>query len=558
MTKKEKLRILSVKILFVLILIVAATIPAWGCSSLIAGKDATTDGSTMISYAADSHVLYGALKYFPAADHQKDAMREIREWDTNKHLGYIPEVAHTYSVVGNMNEHQLAITESTWECRPELDTPKGMIDYGSLIFIALQRCKTAREAIQTMTSLVEKYGYCSSGESFSIADPNEIWVLELVGKGQDEKGAVWVAVRIPDNAISGHANLSRIHQFPLNDKKNCIYSKDVISFARKKGYFNGKDSEFSFSKAYAVTDFGALRGCDARVWSFFNRFKSGMERYLPYINGKAGSEVMPLYVIPDRKLSVSDMKSMMRDHFEGTPFDMTQDIGAGPWKVPYRFRPMTFKVDGIEYTNERAIATQQTGFSLVAQMRKNMPDVIGGILWFGVDDANTCVYLPMYCSMTRIPHEYSEENGDLYTLSWDAAFWVNNWVANQAYSRYSLMIPDIRKVQTDIENSIEMNQSVIENEAMQKYAVSPVDAAKFLNDYSCCLAKDATTRYKKLGEYLLVKFLDGNMKKEKDGQFLRSADGYPESPYFPGYDERYYRSIVNDAGERLKVVQPEE
>lgn len=558
MTKKSKRITLLLKVIFVMALILGAISPAWGCTSLLVGKDASADGSTIITYAADSHVLYGALRHTPAATHPKGSMREVREWDTNKHLGYIPEVEHTYSVVGNMNEHQVSITESTWGGREELVDTTGIIDYGSLIFIALERSKTAREAIYVMTTLVEKYGYYSSGESFSIADPNEVWVLEMIGKGGDSRGAVWVAMRIPDNAISGHANQSRIHQFPLKDKDNCLYSKDVISFARKKGYFNGKDADFSFSKAYSITDFGALRGCDARVWSFFSKHASGMERYLPFINGKAGAEVMPLYVIPDKKVSVKDMKWAMRDHFEDTPFDMTKDIGAGPWTCPYRFRPMTFKVDGVEYTNERAIATQQTGFSLVAQMRRNLPDAIGGVLWFGVDDANTCVYVPMYCSMQRVPYEYAEGNGDLLTLSWNAAFWVTNWVANQAYSRYSLMISDIRKVQSTLEGALEELQDTIEKKALEKYAQSPAEAVEMLNDYSCAFATDATAAYRKLGEFLLVKFLDGNMKKEKDGKFLRTPDGMPVSPNFPGYNEEYYRSIVRDAGERLKVVAPEQ
>ena len=382
---------LKVRLLLTLLLLLIAIAPLFACTSFLAGKNATADGATMITYAADSHVLYGELYRQPAADHPKGSMREIREWDTNKHLGYIPEVSHTYSVIGNMNENQVTITESTWGGREELVDTTGIMDYGSLIYVALQRASSARQAIKIMTTLVEKYGYYSSGESFSIADPNEVWIMEMIGKGCKEKGAVWVAIRIPDDCIAGHANHSRIHKIPFADKKNCMYSPDVVSFARKQGYYTGSDADFSFSRAYAEYDFGALRGCDARVWAFYRHFADDIDRYLPWINGERGAEVMPLYVKPNRKLTVADFKAAMRDHFEGTPFDMTNDIGAGPWKVPYRYRPMTFKVDDVEYTNERATATQQTGFSLVAQMRGTLPDAIGGVLWFGVDDANTSV-----------------------------------------------------------------------------------------------------------------------------------------------------------------------
>ncbi len=535
-------------------LIIGVAAPVLACTSLLVGKNASTDGSTIITYAADSHVLYGELYHQPAADHPKGAKREIREWDTNKHLGYIPEVEHTYSVTGNMNEKQLAISESTWGGRPELVDTTGIMDYGSLIYVTLQRAKTAREAIKIMTDLVQTHGYASSGESFSIADPNEIWIMDLIGKGSAEKGAVWVARRIPDNAIAGHANNPRIHKFSMKDKENTLYSKDVISFARKKGYFNGKDEDFSFSNVYAPADFSAHRGCDARVWSFFNRYAEGMDKYVEFVSGgNHDAEVLPLYVIPTQKLSVQNVKDMMRDHYEGTPFDMTKDVGAGPWDVPYRFRPMTFKVDGKEYTNERAIATQQTGFSFVAQMRSWLPNEIGGILWFGVDDADFTVYNPMYCAMTAIPECYAVGNGDLYNLSWTAAFWVHNWVANQAYSRYSLMIPDIRKVQSGLENELNDNQKRVEEHALALYKESPDKAIKYLNDYSKEVSLKSTTQFRKLGEFLLVKFLDGNRKKETNGVFKRTDENYPASPDFPGYNERYYRSIIEDAGERLQV-----
>lgn len=527
---------------------VAALFPAMACTSLIVAKGAGEDNSVFITYAADSHSLYGELYNQPAADHRKGDVRKVVEWDTGKPLGEIPEVKHTYATIGNMNEHGLTIAESTWGGREEL-AGSGTIDYGSLIYIALQRAKTAREALKVMTSLVDKYGYASEGESFSIADPNEVWIMEMIGKGAKDKGAVWVARRVPDGYISGHANHARIHTFPLDDPET-LYSKDVISFARSQGYFDGKDEDFDFSKAYAITDFGALRGCDARVWAFFNRHADGMDKYLPWID-RAEGEPLPLWVKPRKLVSAADMKAMMRDHFEDTPYDMTHDIGAGPFDVPYRWRPMTFKVDGVEYTNERAIATQQTGFSFVAQMRDHLPDYMKGLLWFGTDDANTCVYLPIFCSVDHAPHEVAVGNGDMNTLSWSANFWVNNYVANQAYNRYSLMIPDIRRVQSELENAIVEDVNVAIEQVPEFEAD---DAKELLQNLADIWAKKATERYKQLGDYLFVKFMDGNMKKEENGAFKRNEYGMPAYPSFPGYvDERYYRSIVEDAGEHLKV-----
>jgi len=543
-------------LLTILAIVGIAAFHADACTNLIAGKNATTDGSTLITYAADSHQLFGELYYLPAADHPKGAMREIREWDTDKVLGSIPEVAHTYAVVGNMNEHQLTIAESTYGGRHELldTTGQAIMDYGSLIYVTLQRARTAREAISIMTDLIDKYGYASEGESFSIGDPNEVWIMEVIGKGA-EKGAVWVAIRVPDDCIAAHANQSRIYRFPLNDKNNCLYSKDVISFARKRGYFSGKDADFEFATAYCPLDFGALRGCDARVWAYFNRFCSGMDRYLPYINGKKGAELMPLCVRPDRKLSVRDLQSMMRDHFEGTPFDMTKDHGAKVWYgVPYRYRPMDYEVDGEHYCMERAIATQQTGWVFVAQMRSSLPDPVGGCLWFGVDDANTAVFLPMYCCINRIPDSYQAGKWDLYTLDWNSAFWVNNWVANQAYNRYSLMIGDIRTVQNDIEDSIAAVTPDIEQRAAALCrAGNEAQAVKLLTDYACDNAARATAKYRKLGEYLFVKYLDGNIKREKDGKFQRTETGIPASPIFGGYSEEYYRDLVKHNGDLHKV-----
>ncbi|MCH5345812.1 MAG: C69 family dipeptidase [Muribaculaceae bacterium] len=517
---------------------------ALACTSLIAGSGATTDGSVIVTYAADSHTLYGELYSQPAADHAPGAMRQVVEWDTGRPMGEIPEVAHTYATIGNMNEHGLAVVESTWGGRHELLDTAGIIDYGSLIYITLQRAKTAREAIDVMTSLVKQHGYASEGESFTIADPREAWILEMIGKGGRSKGAVWVARRVPDDCISGHANLARIHTFPLNDPENCLYSPDVISFAREMGYFDGKDEDFSFSRAYAVYDAGAMRGCDGRVWAYYNKYTPGMEQYLPWVL-EAKGEVMPLWVKPEKKVSTRDLQWMMRDHFEDTPFDMTTDIGAGPYASPYRWRPLTFTVDSVEYTHERAIATQQTGFSLVAQLNEAHPEAMKGIMWFGVDDANTCVYIPVYNCVTNVPHEFAPGNGDLYNISWDSAFWVNNYVANQAYNRYSQMINDIRRVQVAEEDTLaaEVNDLLAAVPAMDA-----TTAVKTLNDHTAAATSRYVGRYKKLGDYLLVKYLDGNVKKEKDGEFERNEYGMPVYPNFPGYDERYYRSIVDQTG----------
>ncbi|KGL50511.1 C69 family dipeptidase [Porphyromonas cangingivalis] len=539
---------------FLLVMGLSFSQDAKACTDLIVGRKASTDGSVIVSYAADSHTLYGALYHWPAAVWQQGAMLKVYEWDTGVYGGDIAQVGRTYNVVGNMNEKQVAITESTFGGREDLRGTEGIMDYGSLIYIALQRSATAREAIKVMTGLVDKYGYKSTGESFTIADKNEVWVMEMIGKGKGEKGAVWVAIRIPDDCISAHANQARIQQIPFNDKENCMYSKDVVEFARKKGFYKGKDKDFSFQQVYAPYDFGALRGCEARVWSFFNRFADGMDKYLPLITGhNPQNDPMPLYVKPNRKLSVADVRDMMRDHYEGTALDMTQDIGAGPYACPYRWRPMTFKVDGQEYVNERAIATQQSGFVLVAQLRNYLPDYVGGVLWFAVDDADMAVFTPMYGSITRVPECYSEQNGDLLTFSWTSAFWMHNWVANMAYNKYSYMIKDIRKVQGELESKFMTMQPMIEQYAMELGKKDEKAAIDFLTNYSCSEAEMSTARWKELGTYLLVKYIDGNIKKEKDGKFERSEVGMPVSPKQPGYDEQYYRRIAEQTGDRLKV-----
>ena len=532
---------------------VVAVVNALACTNLIVGKNASTDGSTIVSYSADSYGLFGELYHYPAGVHKKGTLMDVHEWDTGKYLGRIEQARQTYNVIGNINEFQLTIAETTFGGRPELVDTTGIIDYGSLIYLGLQRARTAREAIKVMTDLVQEYGYYSSGESFTIADPNEIWIMEMIGKGPGVRGAVWVAVRIPDDCISAHANQSRIQQIPFDDKENCIYSPDVVSFAREKGYFNGKDADFSFAKAYCPYDFSALRGCEARVWSFFRKYDTTMDRYTDFIKGDPSKEPMPLYVKPNRKLSVQDVQNGMRDHYEGTDLDMTKDAGAGSYKVPYRWRPMTFEVDGQEYTNERAIATQQTGFVIVPQMRNWLPDAIGGILWFAVDDADMAVFTPVYASVTDVPECYRVGNGDLLNFSWTSAFWIHNWVANMAYGKYCYMIQDIRLVQQELENSYQQTIPAVDKAASELYAKNPAEAVKFLTWFCSTTADQATARWKKLGEYLLVKYMDGNVKKEENGHFKQNGYGLSEYPDFPGYDEDYYRSIVKSAGDKLKV-----
>jgi len=545
--------------------ILIGSVYSWACTNFLVTKGASVDGSTMITYAADSHNLYGELYFQPAADHPDGATREIHEWDTGKFLGVIPEVAHTYSVVGNMNEFQLAIGETTFGGREELGSQSGAImDYGSLMYVALQRAKTAREAIEVMTDLVEKYGYYSSGESFSIADPNEVWILEMIGKGEGEKGAVWVAVRVPDGYISGHANQARITTFPLNDSQNCMYSKDVISFAREKGWYEGINKDFSFSDVYAPVDFGGARFCEARVWAGFNKVADGMDQYTNYAKGLVEYDTtnnfatnrMPLWIKPDKKLSVKDVMEMMRDHFEGTELDMTQDLGAGPHRLPYRWRGLTWEVDSVEYCNERAISTQQTGFSFVSQSRSWLPDVIGGILWFGVDDTYSTCYAPMYCGITEIPECFAVGNGDLLNYSETSAFWIFNTVTNFAYLRYDAMIEHIRERQAEIEGKfIAFTPAIDQAAKLLHEKQGPAKAREFLTQYSVNEANNMMDDWKELSHYLIVKYMDGNVKKEENGQFLRNEYGLPASPDFPGYPEWWYEAIIKSTGDHFKVIE---
>ncbi|MEG1839418.1 MAG: C69 family dipeptidase [Bacteroidaceae bacterium] len=522
------------------------------CTNLIVGKAASTDGSTIVSYSADSYGLYGELYHYPAASYPKGTMLNVNEWDTGKFLGQIEQVRETYNVIGNINEYQVTIGETTFGGRPELEDSTGIMDYGSLIYLALQRSRTAKEAIQVMTRLVKEYGYYSSGESFSIADPNEVWILEMIGKGPGVKGAVWVAVRIPDDCISAHANQARIRTFNMDDRDNCLYSSDVISFAREKGYFAGVNKDFSFADTYAPLDFGALRFCEARVWSYFRMFNPEMEAYLSYIQGKSNTP-MPLYIKPNRKLSVQDVQKAMRDHYEGTALDFSKDLAAGAFNSPYRLSPLTFKVNGQEYFNERPISTQQTGFTFVSQMRADLPDAVGGVLWFGMDDANMTVYTPVYCCANRVPECYAKGQGDYITFSWNSSFWIFNWVANMVYPRYSLLIDDVRTVQEQMEFTFSEAQSGIESAAVKMYASNPDKAKDFLNNYTNMTAQTAFDAWKQLGEYLIVKYNDGVVKRIKDGKFERTNTGLAAPVIRPGYPTEFLEKLVETTGDRYKM-----
>ena len=543
------------RVLMAVVLLAAFVVNGWACTNFIVGKKASADGSVMVSYSADSYGMFGWLYHYPAAKHPDGAMRDIYDWDSGKYLGQIKEARQTYNVVGNMNEYQVTIGETTFGGRPELVDTTGIMDYGSLIYVALQRSRTAKEAIKVMTDLVKEYGYYSSGESFSIADPNEAWIMEMIGKGPGIKGAVWVAVRIPDDCIAAHANQSRIHKFNLNDKDNCLYSPDVISFAREKGYFSGKNTDFSFADAYCPLDFSGLRFCEARVWSFYNMFsKSTGDAYLPYILGKS-KEPMPLYIKADSKLSVRDIQRAMRDHYEETPLDITKDMGAGAFEIPYRLSPLTFKVDGVEYFNERPISTQQSAFSFVAQMRANLPDPVGGVLWFGLDDANMTVFTPVYCCTDRIPVPYAEGNGDCITFSWDSAFWIYNWVADMIRPRYSLMIDDMRAVQKELEDTFESAQSGIESSALKLYQESPEKAKDFLTNYTDMTARTTVDRWKKLAEFLIVRYNDGARKLVKNGKMVAPETGNCAPLERPGYPEEFLKEVVKATGDRYKSVE---
>lgn len=531
------------------------------CTNILVSRGASKDGSTMVTYTADSHTLYGCLYHWASATHPAGAMRDVHEWETSRLIGRIPQPNYTYSVIGNMNEHQLCIAETTLGGRSELVNPDGMMDYGALIYITLQRAKTAREAIKVMDELVQTYGYCSSGEAFSIADPNEVWHMEMFGKGKGTKGAVWVAMRVPEGYIGAHANHARITQIKFNDPENCLYTPDVITFAREKGLFNGKDVDFSHSDTYAPLDFSAMRACEARVWAVFNSVtKGGMPEFLDYAMGHDATKRMPLFIKPSEKLSVKDVMWLMRDHYDGTPMDMHTDMGAGGHNVPYRWRPMNFEVDGVTYVNERAIATQQTGFWFVSQSRNWLPNEIGGILWFGVDDSGLSCLTPIYSSSTRVPECLREGNGHMTEYSPTAAFWIFNRVTNFAYTRYDMISEDINKVINEVEDTNFATIPAIDAGALALLKESPAAAREFLTTYSVNTAQSMFDRWNDLDKYLLVKYMDGNVKKEKDGKFLQNGhvDNIPAMPDFPGYNEKWKKAVAADNGEILKVVTPKQ
>lgn len=536
------------------------------CTNFLISKGASKDGSVMISYSADSHVLYGELYFWPAKDWPKGTMVDVYEWDTGKFLGKIPQKSHTYSVVGNMNEHQLSIGETTFTGREELTDSTAIVDYGSLIYMTLQRAKNAREAIATFSELVSQYGYASTGESFSIADQNEAWILELIGKGPGKRGAVWVARRIPDGYISGHANQARISTFPLADGKKSITSKqldkindpeietvyayDVIDIARSHGWFSGKDQDFSFCDAYAPLDFSGARFCEARVWSGFNMVNSEMGKYLDYAMGENLKNRMPLWVKPDNKLTPKDLMGMMRNYYQGTPMDMTKDVGAGPYGSTVRWRPMEWEVDGAKYIHERAISTQQTGFSFVAQSRSWLPDPIGGILWFGVDDTYYTVYTPMYCGINQVPETFAVGNGDIMDFSDNSAFWVFNQVTNFAYTRTRLLIDDLQKKQSELENKYFSETPDVDNAAAELYRKNPEDAVKYLTEYSVKSGNNTVSEWKSLYKFLFVKYVDGNVKEKQP-----VPQGYkymiPKVSQ-PGYGEEWLRMIVKETGDKFR------
>ena len=532
---------------------------AEACSNFIVGKKASVDGSVMCSYSADDYGMFQYLCHYPAAKHAKGEMRKIFDWDSNKYHGEIPEAAQTYSVIGNINEWQVTIGETTYGGREEMVDSTGIMDYGSLIYVALQRSKSAREAIKVMTTLANTYGYNSEGETFTICDPNEAWIMEMMGKGAGSKGAVWVALRIPDDAICAHANQSRIGKFNMKDKKNVMYAKDVVSFARSKGWFKGKDADFSWKMAYAKPDFSGRRFCDARAWAMLNHFYD-MSPYLDWALGKnPDAQDMPLWVVPNKKVSVKDVENVMRDHYEGTPLSVADgsDIGGGIWEMPYRPTPLMYKVDGKQYFNERPVSTQQSGFVFVSQMRSWLPREIGGVFWFANDDANMAAFTPVYCSMTERPECYNTPGVDAVHFSKKNAYWVCNMTSNMVYPRYSLMFPTLKEVRDSLDNSYFAAQAGVEKKAQELYAQNPQAAVKYLNDYSVEKAQQMLTRWNQLFEFMVVKYNDMIIKPtDKNGTFKKTPYGLGATPVRPGYPEKFAKQLVKQSGDKFLV--PEE
>ena len=532
---------------------------AEACSNFIVGKKASVDGSVMCSYSADDYGMFQYLCHYPAAKHAKGEMRKIFDWDSNKYHGEIPEAAETYNVIGNINEWQVTIGETTYGGREEMVDSTGIMDYGSLIYVALQRSKTAREAIKVMTTLANTYGYNSGGETFTICDPNEAWIMEMMGKGAGSKGAVWVALRIPDDAICAHANQSRIGKFNMKDKKNVMYAKDVVSFARSKGWFKGKDADFSWKMAYAKPDFSGRRFCDARAWAMLNHFYD-MSPYLDWALGKnPDAQDMPLWVVPNKKVSVKDVENVMRDHYEGTPLSVADgsDIGGGIWEMPYRPTPLMYKVDGKQYFNERPVSTQQSGFVFVSQMRSWLPREIGGVFWFANDDANMAAFTPVYCSMTQRPECYNTPGADAVHFSKKNAYWVCNMTSNMVYPRYSLMFPTLKEVRDSLDNSYFAAQAGVEKKAQELYAQNPQAAVKYLNDYSVEKAQQMLARWNQLFEFMVVKYNDMIIKPtDKNGTFKKTPYGLGATPVRPGYPEKFAKQLVKQSGDKFLV--PEE
>ena len=557
------------------------------CTNFLITKGASTDGSCMISYAADSHVLYGELYHYPAADWPKGAMRDVYDWDGGMYRGQIPEVAHTYNVVGNMNEYQLAIGETTYGGIESLWESQGIIDYGSLIYITLQRAKTAREAIKCMGELVYNYGYVSEGESFSISDTEECWILEMIGKGPQYKGAVWVARRIPDGYVSGHANQARITTFPLASRKcktsitfknidkllkdpniDCVYADDVISFAKDMKLYKGPDDKFSFSDVYNPVTFDGARFCDLRVWAMFNKVTDNMKDYWGYATGRDIKRVqpytagmcqtpdnfptnrMPLWVKPNKKVSVLDMMDFMRDHLEGTELDMSQDVGAGPFHCPYRWRPMDWDVDGVHYIHERTTATQQTGFSFVAQSRGKYDWPIGGIIWFGVDDTDNTVYCPMYTCMTEIPESFREGNGSMSEWSETSAFWTFNQMSNWAYTKYDYIHPEIRKRQRELEEGW-VNKEIPALDERVNTIKGREAQIKELTQFSVMTANKLVKSWKELYHQLFMKYVDGNLNTAQPTQ--PGSKYTPIKSEHPKYSDEYYRILIEKTGDKYKA-----
>ncbi len=574
-----KIRSYSLSLLFV---VATGISNVFACTNLIVTKGASSDGSVMITYAADSHTRYGAIAFYPAADHKPGDLCEVYHYESGKLLGTIPEVAHTYSVVQLMNEHQVAAGETTWGGLDSLSAqPGAILDYGSLMRIGLQRSKTAREMIRVMTELVALYGYASGGESFSVSDASEAWIMEIIGKGKYEKGAVWVARQIPDGYVSGHANQARITTFPFqkannwNDPKQTVFhSPDVISFAKQHGFYQGTDAAFSFADVYNPLKFGGARFCDARVWSFFrkvNRDIRESQAYTDYALGKFVRETkypdqsanpngyvtnrLPLWVKPDLPVTLQQVMAAMRDHYEDTPLDMRNDPGAGPFKSPYRWRPMEFKVDSAEYLCERAIATQQTGYSFVAQSRNWLPAPLGGIFWFGVDDTDGCVYAPMYCGITRIPESYALGNGSMISWSETSAFWTFNQVNNWAYSRYNVIHPEIETYQAQLENQLANEVKMIDQQAAELYKQNTASATDFLTSYSVYTGNKLVADWKDFYHYLFMKYMDGNIKITEGQKLLDNGNGknVPKKPLQPGYGKDWERIMIQGTGDRLKV-----